>query len=192
MRVIIVHGWGFTPEDNWYPWLKGELIERGFDVVIPEMSETLVPHIDVWVNNLKDVIENSPEDTMLIGHSIGCQTIIRYLAETNRKFGKVILIAGWFQLDRVVMDEEIKKYGQIVRDVADEWENTPIDFEKAKNNCSNISVFLSSNEPYGCVEENKKVFEEKLGAQVTVLENRGHFTTEDGVVEIPEVLELIQ
>lgn len=32
---------------------------------------------------------------------------------------------------------------------------------------------------------------EKLGAQVTVLENKGHFTGDDGVVEIPEILQLI-
>ncbi len=205
-KVIIVHGWGFTPEDNWYPWLKGELIERGFDVVVPEMSETLVPHITVWVDNLREAVENSSEDMILIGHSIGCQTIIRYLAETDRlnhfdkngrpiskaDLGKVILVAGWFQLDRGVIDEEIKKYGQIVREVADEWEQTPIDFEKAKSNCADISVLLSSNEPYGCVSENKKVFEEKLGATVTVLENSGHFTTDDGITEIPEILEYIK
>jgi uncharacterized protein len=192
MRVIIVHGWGFTPEDNWYPWLKGKLVERGFDVLVPEMSETLVPHISVWVNNLVDAVENSSEDTILIGHSIGCQTIVRYLAETNRKFSKVILIAGWFQLDKKVIDDEIGKYGAIVGEVVNEWENTPIDFEKARNNCTDISVLLSINEPYGCVEENRKVFEEKLGAQVTVLENRGHFTADDGVTEIPEVLEFFQ
>jgi len=191
-KAIIVHGWGFTPEDNWYPWLKEKLNEWGFDVVVPEMPESIVPRINAWVEYLNNLLENSLEGIILIGHSIGCQAIIRYLAQTNKKFEKVILVAGWFQLDRKVINDEIGKYGPIVGEVVDEWEKTPIYFKKAKNNCSDISVLLSSNEPYNCVIENKKVYEEKLGAHVTILENRGHFTTDDGITEIPEILELIK
>ena len=69
---------------------------------------------------------------------------------------------------------------------------TSIDFEEVRNSLSKLTVFLSSNEPYGFVEENKKIFEEKLDAKVIILKEKGHFTEEDGIKELPEILEYIK
>lgn len=190
-RVIIVHGWGFTPHDNWYPWLADELRAKGFEVLVPEMPDTLMPHIDVWVGHLASVVGELDEQTIFVGHSIGCQTIIRYLQTQNKKCAGAVFVAGWFHLDAAVIADEIEKYGQIVRDISEEWIQTPIDFEKVREICSKIHAFLSSNEPYGCVDENKMVYGEKLGAKVTILPEKGHFTTDDGVTEIPEILPLL-
>jgi len=44
-RLFIVHGWGFNPRMNGYPWVKKELEKKGFMVVIPE--------INAWVAHLK-------------------------------------------------------------------------------------------------------------------------------------------
>lgn len=190
-RVIIVHGWGFTPDQNWYPWLADELGAKGFEVIVPEMADTLVPHIDAWVAQLARTVGELDEQTIFVGHSIGCQTIIRYLQTQDKKCAGAIFVAGWFDLDADVITSEVEKYGQIVRDVSDEWIETPINFEQVKEVCPKMYAFLSSDEPYGCIDENKAVYEEKLGAQVTVLPEKGHFTTEDGVTEIPEILSLL-
>ena len=34
-RVVIVHGWGGSPEDNWIPWLRKEMEKGGFEVIVP-------------------------------------------------------------------------------------------------------------------------------------------------------------
>ena len=93
-------------------------------------------------------------------------------------------IAGWFNL--AGLDTE----GEEVSSIAQPWIETPIEYENVKNLCSNINVFLSDNEPYGYIEYNKEIFENKLNAQVIILPSRGHFTEDDGVTELPEVLEL--
>ena len=36
-RVYIIHGWEGYPEEGWFPWLKKELEDRGFDALL-EMS----------------------------------------------------------------------------------------------------------------------------------------------------------
>lgn len=56
----------------------------------------------------------------------------------------------------------------------------------------NFVVINSSNNDYGFVEDNKRLFEEKLGAKVIILENKGHLTEPDGVTQLPEVLEAIE
>ena len=184
-RAIIVHGWDFNPSMNWYPWLKKELEERGYEVIVPEMPNTEEPKINSWISHLKKVIKNLDRDTLLIGHSIGCQTVMRYLEKEsfNDKL-KVIFIAGWFKLDNLE--------GSEVEKIAKPWLETPIDFNKVKSKISSLTVFLSDNEPYNYIDYNSKLFKEKLGAKTIILKNKGHFTEEDGIKHIPEILELIK
>ena len=181
-RMFIVHGWDFNPKMNWYPWLKKELEKAGFKVFIPEMPNASEPDIGDWVSHLKDMVGKLDENTYFVGHSIGCQTIMRFLEKEkyNGKIGRIIFVAGWFKLGNLE-DEEVKK-------IAKPWINKPINFNKVREKIRHLTVFLSSNEPYNYAEENKETFENKLNAKVIILKNKGHFTEDDGIKEIPEVL----
>lgn len=185
-KVFIIHRWSGGPNDDWRPWLSEQLELKGYEVFVPEMPETEHPQIEKWVNKIAEVVGVPNVDTYFIGHSIGCQAIMRYLQTLpdEIKIAKAVFVAGWFNL--AGLDEE----GEDVVSIAKPWIETPIEYEKIKNVCSDIQVFISSNEPYGYINENKKIFEESLGAHVTILQNKGHFTEDDGVVELPEVLEL--
>lgn len=181
-KVYILHRWSGGPEHDWYPWLKHQLESRGFEVFVPEMPNTDYPVIEERVSFLQNLIPQVDENTYFICHSIGCQTFMRYIETlpSESKIGGAIFVAGWIRLDNLE-DEETTA-------IAMPWMNVPINFEKVKTISPDIKVLFSSNEPYGLIEENKKVFEEKLGAQVTILENKGHFTEGDGCIELPEVL----
>ena len=72
--------------------------------------------------------------------------------------------------------------------IAKPWLETKIDFNKIKKVLANLTVILSDNDPYDCLEENKKIFREKLNAKV-IIEHKGHFTSDDGVTELPVILE---
>lgn len=185
-RVIIIHRWDGNPRGDWYPWLKKELERIGFKVMVPAMPNASEPQIEEWISHLKKVVGKLDEETYFVGHSIGCQTILRYLEKENfsGKIPEVIFVAGWFKLDDLE-DEEVKE-------IADPWINTPIDFNKIKQKIKKLTVFLSSNEPYGFVKENQRNFKEKLGADVIIEDNKGHFTEEDGIIEVPEVLKIIK
>jgi len=181
-RAFIVHRWGGNPKSDWYPWLKKELEKKGFKVEVPEMPNTSEPKINDWINHLKKVVGKLDNDTYFIGHSIGCQTIMRFLEKENYdgKIGKAVFIAGWFKLDNLE--------GEKVEVIANPWINTSFDLNKVKPKLSKLTVFLSTNEPYGFVEENTKIFKEKLNAKVIIKKDKGHFTGDDGVIELPEIL----
>ncbi len=185
-RVFIVHGWDGNPKGDWLPWLKKELEEKGFKVKVPTMPNASKPKIEEWISHLKKVVGKLDQETYFVGHSIGCQTILRYLEKENfnGKVPSTVFVAGWFKLSNLENEE--------VQEIANSWLETPIDFNKIKHKINKITVFLSSNDPYGKLEYNAAAFREKLGATVIIEKERGHFTGEDGITEIPEVFNLLK
>lgn len=184
-RCIIVHRWDGTPDSDWYSWLKKELVIRGFNVVTPKMPNTSEPKIEEWVSHLKKIVGVPDENTYFIGHSIGCQAIMRYLETLPKgtKIAGVIFVAGWFALKNLE-DEDVEE-------IARPWLTTPINFSRIKDMTSNTTVFLSTNDYYNCVKENESSFKNNLGAKVIILKDRGHFTADDGITELLELLEEI-
>lgn len=187
-RVFIVHGWSGNPDEAWLSWIRKELQGKNCVVVSPQMPNPNNPKIEEWVSFITNLVSESDEQTFFVGHSIGCQTILRYLESTSpKKVGGVILVAGWLNLQNL----EDKESEEIARP----WIETPIDFSKVKQATSKITVFLSDNDPWVPLSD-KKFFEEKLGAEVIVEKNRGHYTEDDGVKELPilrdKLLELMR
>ncbi len=182
-RAIIVHGWGGNPQEGWFLWLKGELGKRGYVVDVPEMPDTMRPTIDAWVGKLREVVGKPDSDLLLVGHSVGCQTILRYLASIDNVIGRVVLVAPWVGLVGLGDDEEWS--------IARPWLETSIDFVSARKHARLFSLIFSDNDPF--VElTNQKTLEESLGASSIVLHNKGHLSEEHGVVELPEILKLIE
>lgn len=148
------------------------------------MPDTDCPKIEAWVSFLKKTIKNPGKETYLVGHSIGCQTILRYLQETNAKIGGAVFVAGWLTLKGLKTDED--------REIAKPWLETPIDFRKAKQSMEKCTAIFSDNDPFVPLE-NTNLFREKLGARIIVEKQKGHFTESDDVKELPSVLnELVE
>ena len=118
-RVILVHRWSGGPSDDWRPWLQDELGQRGYNVLSPEMPDMDTPVIEKWVGKLREVVGVPDADTYFVGHSIGCQAILRYLETIDTPVGGALFVAGWFDLKNLEDDETEK--------IAKPWIETPID-----------------------------------------------------------------
>ncbi len=182
-RVIIVHRWEGSSDDDWRPWLKAELEKDGYEVQVPDMPDTEAPVIEKWVSKLTEVVGIPDANTYLVGHSIGCQAILRYLETINTQVGGAVFVAGWFSLDNLE-DEEVKE-------IAEPWIKTNINLEKVKSVLPISTLIISDNDPYDCLEENKQKFAE-ITTKTIVVPSAGHFTEEDGCTEIPLVLNELQ
>src|SRR3989338_5705049 len=110
-RVFIVHGWGGSSHSGWQPWLKTALEKLGYQVFCPDMPDTDTPIIDKWVNHLAETVGVPDSETFFIGHSIGCQTILRYLETIDTPVGGAVFVAGWFNLENMESDEEKETAG---------------------------------------------------------------------------------
>ncbi|TSC62215.1 MAG: hypothetical protein G01um101448_539 [Parcubacteria group bacterium Gr01-1014_48] len=182
-RVFIVHGWDGYPDEGWFPWLKQELEQRGFQVHVPAMPNPAKPKISAWVTHLAKNVGDVDEHTFFIGHSIGCQTILRYMESlsSNKKVGGVVFVAPFFTLNLKTNEE---------KSIALPWLETPMDFEKIKQHATRFFALFSDNDNDVPIE-NKTLFEQRLGAVTAVEHNKGHFSGSDGVKDLSSVLNII-
>ncbi len=183
-RAFIIHGWSSNSEDGWFPWLKLELEKEGFQVTIPTMPNTDSPDITEWVNHLKQIALYTDDETVFVGHSIGCQTILRYLEglESEAKVRGAVFVGGWFTLMNLETEDE--------KTIAHPWLETPINFDLVKQHTKNFTAIFSDTDPVVPLE-NKDLFEVNLNAQTIVENDKGHFTGSEGVVELPSVLKAV-
>ena len=181
-RVIIVHGWGGSSKTDFLPWAKEELEKLGYEVITPDMPDTDYPKIETWVPSLTKIIDQPKEDDIFIGHSIGCQTILRYLEtlKVDQKVDKVILVAPWVKLFNLEEEDLL---------IANPWEQTIINWGKIKKSANSFIAIFSDNDPNVPLEENKKIFEDNLGAKTVIEHDKGHFNKMPN--ERPDLLKFI-
>jgi hypothetical protein len=182
-RVILVHGWSGSPESNWLPWLKGEIENLGYEVVAPEMPDADVPIIEKWVSHLSDIVGTPDAETYFVGHSVGCQTILRYLETVEQPVGGALFVAGWFNLEGLEDGEE--------EEIGRPWIATPINLEKVKSVLQKSTLIISDNDPWGAFEENREKFS-KLGSKEVVVHNGEHFTETEEPAVLSEFISLVQ
>lgn len=185
MKVVyLIHCWDGTSNDGWYPWITNQLNSDNVKVIKFDMPNTANPNINEWVSTLNSKVDALNENTYFIGHSIGCQTIMRYL-DTKEvcKIGGILFVAPWLDLlHEAVADENSYNTAQA-------WINTPINFDKIKQFTSNINCIFSNNDYFVSIEQ-EKAFKDKLNANTYVVENKGHISQDDGVFELQEILDL--
>src|SRR3990172_10409510 len=185
-KIILVHGWEATSKSDFFPWLKGELNKRKIWNYFPNMPNTEEPRIHEWIPFLQKNINNKElgKDTIIIGHSIGCQAVLRYMETLpkNVKIDRCILLAPWMKLDEETINEE----GDEVVEIAKPWMETPIDWKKIKVHCNNFICIFSDNDPYVPLS-NKELFREKLNAKLVVLHDKYHFDMGHGILKLPEI-----
>ncbi len=187
-RAFIIHGWSGYPQEGWFPWLKRELESKGFQVTVPAMPESATPKIATWVNYLAKLVGKIDANTFFVGHSIGCQTILRFLESlpSDQIAGGVVLVAGWIhRLEGDLSPEESA--------IAKPWIETPLDLKKVKERSKNFTAIFSDNDEFTRLSaENEEIFKNQLGAVVIEEHNQGHFSGSDGVTELPSALEAIK
>ncbi|MEK7662386.1 MAG: alpha/beta fold hydrolase [Patescibacteria group bacterium] len=185
-RVFIVHGWDGVPESNWFPWLKKELEDRGYGVFVPQLPDAGNPRIYKWVPALAKVVGVADEETYFVGHSMGCQTIARYIESLSegQKVGGAVFVAGFFKSLSGLEDEEG------VRETEKHWLGAPPDLIKVRAHLNKSVAIFSDNDPYVPLD-NQDDFRDKLGSQIIIEHNKGHFNEDEGVTELPSALESI-
>lgn len=186
-RIVIVPRWSGHARVDWYPWIQEQLADAP-RVEVVELPRPSAPVIDDCVATLGSALGTdlaALRSTLLIGHSVGCQALMRYLASLRPvspddalgRSGPVLLcVAGWWTVDSPWPTIE-------------PWISTPISLTSLRANTSRIVVLLSDNDPFTADWRGNRLFwEERLDAQVEISSGGRHFNAS----EEPAVLDLVR
>ncbi|MCO7051781.1 alpha/beta hydrolase [Proteus terrae] len=180
-RIFIIHGYTASPEDNWFPWLKEKLEALGCDVAVPTMPESNSPEPKRWQQQLTDANIKLDKDTILIGHSLGCITLLRFLSEQsseNVKIGGYILVSGFDRKQDTLPELNSHIYEQL-------------DYNKLiKISDKRVSV-ISSND-WVVDPQASKDLANRLQTEIIIEDNAGHFLDREGYTELPILLDIFK
>ena len=181
-RAIIIHGWGGSPEGNWFPWLAHELEGRGFEVRVPAMPDSETPNHVAWRKTLQELLPDPDESVLLVGHSLGCIAILQYLESlrADQAVGGVILVSGFIR--------------SLHNPVTDGFFADHTDMAKAGQRVvGNIVSIASDNDPYVSWEETEAMRAALPAAKLQTLDMHaaGHINAAAGYTELPEILTFI-
>ena len=179
--IYCIHGFTASSGANWFPWLNEQLKKKGVALITPDMPNSNDPHLMPWLQKIEEVAKEANEDTIFIGHSLGCITALRYILRRNIKIKGAILVSGF-------MDEnpmEVQKEG------LNEFIEDAVDMERLKALIPHRVMITAVDDDIVPTQASKKMAD-KLDARLIELCEGGHFIDRDGFTEFPEVLKLLE
>ncbi len=173
MKFLIIHGFKASSKTNFFPWLKEELEKKGHQVIIPDLPNPEKPDPDEWIKTLLESMPIVKDDTIIIGHSLGAPTALRYLeaAEVGSTPKACILISPpW----------------NIKSDVFSGFFLSELDFDVLMWKASRF-VIIHDKEDKIIPFDHAEKYAEVLAARIIKTKGNGHFKSD----RYPEILKVI-
>ena len=180
-NFFIIHGAFGNPQENWFPWLKAQLMKENNKVFVPEFPTPEGQCLESWMKRFEDFEKELNEDCTIIGHSIGCAFILNLLENSPKQIKAAFLVAGFTgKLDNTKVD----KINSTIAEREFDW-------EKIRKNCKRFVVFQSDNDPFVPLQKGKELAE-KLGAEFILIKKAGHFNKKSGFTQFKRLFEEIK
>ena len=184
-EVFIVHGSYGSPEENWFPWIKAELENAGCWVHAPRFPTPRGQSLASWTKVFASFEGTIKDDTVFIGHSVGCAFILSLLERLDQPARAAFLVAGW------TGSLGIPRFDPINSSIAER----EFDWGRIKAGCREFRVYASDNDPYVPLAMSAALAK-RLGAQFNLIKGGGHFNDAAGYkrfgVLLGDVMEVLK
>ncbi|OQA52267.1 MAG: putative hydrolase YdeN [candidate division WS2 bacterium ADurb.Bin280] len=175
-KVFIFHGTGGYPEENWFPWLKGELEKLNCKVFVPQFPTPENQTLENWFKVLDEYKDRIDGETILVGHSLGGSFLLRVLEALKNPIKAAFLVATPIGIPPIVNwagDKPFTGY--------------PFNWNKIKSNCKKFYVYHSDNDPYVGLDNGKRL-SENLDTALVFKPKSGHFNKKAGFLKFDDLL----
>jgi len=147
------------------------------------------PVISEWIAFIAGLVGEPDNRTVMVGHSLGCQAVMRYLetlGSAGKCVAKTVLVAGSFPPAFTAAEADAKTGGS---DVLRPWFTTPVDATRVKKAAGKCTVILSDDDPYIDVARAAASFRLTLDPKIIIETGKGHYNEDTTVTELPAALE---
>jgi predicted alpha/beta hydrolase family esterase len=180
-NIYVIHGYTSSSESEWFPWLKEQVKNRQVKIDILNMPDSDDPHLEAWLNYLRKNALDIDENSIFIGHSLGCVTALHYILEKDIKIKGAILVSGF--INENPMEEQTEGLQEFV--------DEPLDIERIKNLILSRIVITATDDDIVPTKATQKLAE-ALDSNIIILSSGKHFIARDGYTDFPVLLNEIQ
>lgn len=131
-RVLICCTWGATESSAWYGWLADRIPVSTSVVELAPHPAAALPNETIGL--LRSSLGPDTSRTLLVGHGLGGQAILRLLADLDRPVAAFVGVGPWW---------DITEPWPLVRP----WLSS-FDYPRARANAGEVRVLLSDHDPY--------------------------------------------
>ncbi|MCT4396468.1 RBBP9/YdeN family alpha/beta hydrolase [Periweissella beninensis] len=173
-HIYLVHGYQSSPHANWFDWLKTQLkFKNQQQLNVLHLPTPNHPNPGAWDHACHTTI-TANGDLILIGHSLGCMQILRFLQQhPDLKQVNVILVGGF--------SEHLTTLPEL-----DAFTNYQLNFQQLKQQISHLTVFAAKNDAIVNFEYTAKLAH-NLNGSFVLLPTGHHFMGSEGYVKLPVV-----
>jgi len=159
--IVIFHGLGCTGDSVWIPWLTDLLEKKGHRVWHPSLPNTENPKADEWISAAENIISQTKNPLILIGHSLGGTLILHLLsrqAEWQSRLQKAYLFGA----------------PSFTRPYTPQFYNEPFDWPSIQKHASKITAVWSRDDDR-VPEDHIRMIAENTDAKIVITNGYGHF-----------------
>ncbi len=178
-RIVVVHGLGATAASHWFGAVRDRYAPRGVEVVVPDLPDSQAPDLDTWLSTLAVAVGAVDQGTALVGHSLGCVSILQHLAarQDDWRLGGLALVAGFC--------EEVPGIPEVDHFVA-----RPLDPDAVAARTLRRHVVVADDDPV-VPRSLTETLARVLDADLTVVEGAGHFVARGGFDRLPALEDVL-
>ena len=185
MKFIILHGTGGNPEENWFPWLAGELEKLGRTTVRPQLPTPQGQTPESWLTKITETVAGlgGPDDeTIFVAHSMSPAAVCYYLTTISTPIRVCFFVAGFS--DPYPLDIEP------FQTVNPPFTKLHLDWAKVRANCQKFICIAGDDDPY-VPQEILKKFADHLQTELILVPGGKHLSASGGYTQFPQLLDLI-
>lgn len=182
-HCLIIHGLGGSPQENWFPWLKGSLEQASWSVDVPALPRSDHPVVAEWNRVLAPAVA---EGSVIVGHSLGAAAALHAVQSSGKTVSELILVApvnpgqDWAGL---------KQKSNSDWDACKRFAEIQFDWDKITRLANQVIVYYSDNDNYIPMESVAYYKKALPHAVFKFRPGAGHFNARAGMLEFPELLQ---
>ena len=180
-NAFIIHGTGWSPEGNWFSWMKAQLEEKGYEVYVPNLPTPAWQSLENWTEAFSDYEQYINEETIFIAHSAGPAFVLSVLERIDTSVSACYFVAGFLELIQL---PEFDLLNETITSRQFNW-------EKIHEICKNFYMCHGDDDPY-VPFHNVEILAENLWVEVDVIEWWGHLNSESGYSEFEYLFNKIE
>ena len=176
VKVILIHGNGGWPKENWLRPVAKRLAKlSGVQVIFRQFPDPILARAKYWLPFIKKL--GADERTILVGHSSGAVAAMRY-AEKHKILGSILVAACYTDLGEA--SEKISRYY-----------DKPWKWEAIRKNQKWIVQFASVDDRFIPIQE-ARFIHKKLKSEYHEFKHQGHFSSWDKKTDFPQIVAIIK